>query len=233
MKNLSKQERRALEAVARQASATWEDTPGATASLRVAGKRVAVEIATLKRRGALPIDTVPPRLRFDRVATRLIDGLRAGLGTAAPEGMTLLVTVTAPIRLPAKTTAAIEDKIRRSLGRLPGCIESGTMHGNGVQIHLLRGASPTPPRLVGFVHNPDADPLVLVAMTRELLDLVSSAPGRLDIGSGGERWLVVISARQIVCLQAYRSIEAQLRGETEPKKELLVFGDGKIGALAG
>ena len=52
MRDLKKQERAAIEAVARRFSATWEkgsDPPDAY--IMVAGKRVAVDITTLKRRG--------------------------------------------------------------------------------------------------------------------------------------------------------------------------------------
>ena len=52
MNDLKKQERAAIEAVARRFSATWEkgsDPPDAY--IMAAGKRVAVDITTLKRRG--------------------------------------------------------------------------------------------------------------------------------------------------------------------------------------
>ena len=51
MRDLKKQERAAIEAVVRRFSATWEkgdDPPDAY--IMVAGKRVAVDITTLKRR---------------------------------------------------------------------------------------------------------------------------------------------------------------------------------------
>jgi len=52
MRDLNKQERTAIEAVARRFSATWEKGSGSPdAHITVAGKRVAVDITTLKRRG--------------------------------------------------------------------------------------------------------------------------------------------------------------------------------------
>jgi hypothetical protein len=74
MRDLKKQERTAIEAVARRFSATWEkgsDPPDAY--IMVAGKRVAVDITTLKRRGTGQGNAAKPRLRFDKVATRLIE----------------------------------------------------------------------------------------------------------------------------------------------------------------
>jgi hypothetical protein len=118
MRELKKQEQAAIEAVARRFSATWEKGGDPRdAYLRVAGKRVAVDIATVKRRGTGHGDTARPRLRFDRVVTRLIQGLHASLGETLPGGTTVVLTVTAPIRLPSKTAAALEEKIRALLGR--------------------------------------------------------------------------------------------------------------------
>jgi hypothetical protein len=94
-------------------SATWEkgsDPPDAY--ITVAGKRVAVDITTLKRRGTGLGNAAKPRLRFDRVATRLIERLQATPGESVPDGMTVLLTITAPIRLPSKTAASLEDKIQ-------------------------------------------------------------------------------------------------------------------------
>src|ERR1700716_4047093 len=135
MRDLQKQERTAIEAVARRFSATWEkgsDPPDA--HIMVAGKRFAVDITTLKRRGTGQDSAAKPRLRFDRVATRIIERLRATLGETVPDGMTVLLTISAPIRLPSKTAASLEDKIQTLLGRgSPGRDEKGTIHGNGVR----------------------------------------------------------------------------------------------------
>ena len=52
MRDLKKQERIAIEAVSRRFSATWEKgTDPPDAYITVAGKRVAVDVTTLKRRG--------------------------------------------------------------------------------------------------------------------------------------------------------------------------------------
>ena len=98
MRDLKKQERTAIEAVARRFSATWEkgsDPPDAY--MMVAGERVAVDMTTLKRRGTGQGNAAKPRLRFDKVATRLIERLQATLGETVPDGMTVLLTITAPI----------------------------------------------------------------------------------------------------------------------------------------
>jgi hypothetical protein len=81
MRDLRKQERTAIEAVARRFSATWEkgsDPPDAC--IMVGGKRVAVDITTLKPRATGQGNAAGLRLRFDKVATGLIERLQATLG---------------------------------------------------------------------------------------------------------------------------------------------------------
>src|SRR5690349_8173820 len=81
---VTKEERAALEAVARRFSATWDedgDFPGAY--LTIAGKRIAVDVATLK---AVHGDAAKPRLRFDKVVIHLMDRLQATLGKIVPDG---------------------------------------------------------------------------------------------------------------------------------------------------
>ena len=235
VRDLKKQERTAIEAVARRFSATWErggDPPAAY--LMVAGKRVAVDITTLKRRGAGQGNTAKPRLRFDKVATRLTERLQATLGESVPDGMTVLLTITAPIRLPSKTAASLEDRIRTLLwGGWPGRDEQDTIHGNRVRIQLVRDESERAPKMIGFVHNSDSDPLPLLNMTREWLALISDEAGGRAARRVGDRWLVVISARGRSCLDAYRCIHSQLRLATDFRKILMVFGDGRIGMLTG
>jgi hypothetical protein len=240
MRDLKKPERTVIEAVARRFSATLEkgsDPPDAY--IVVAGKRVAVDIATLKRRGtgqgnAAKPGFNKPGLRFDKVATRLIERLQATLGETVPEGTTVLLTITAPIRLPSKTAGSLEDKIQTLLGRgSPGRDEKDTIHGNRVRIRLLRDESERAPKMMGFVHNSDSDPLLLLNMTRELLELVSNQAGRRAPRLAGDRWLVVISAEGISCLEAYRYIYSQLRMATDFKKILMVLADGHVGMLTG
>ena len=232
---MRKLERAAIDAVARRFSATWEvgiDPPDAY--IIVAGKRVAVDIATLKRRAAGQGDAVKPRLRFDKVATRLIERLQAVIGETVPDGTTVLLTITAPIRLPSKTAAALEEKMQTLLGRRsPARDESTAIHGNRVRIRLLSDDSGRAPRMIGFVHNSDSDPLLLLNMTRELLELASAEAGWRAPRLGCDRWLVVISAREISCLEAYRYIFSQLRMAKEFAKILMVFGDGRVGIVTG
>jgi hypothetical protein len=230
---LNKRERAAIEAVARRFSATWEKgSDPRDASMVVAGKRVVVDITTLTPRGTGQGNVAKPRLRFDKVATRLMERLQATVGETVPDGITVLLTITAPIRLPSKTAASLEDKIEALLGRgSPGRDKKDTIHGNHVQIRLLRNDSERAPKVIGFVHNPDSDPLLLLNMTRELLEAISVEAARRPPRRAGDRWLVVMSAGGTAYLEAYRYISSQLRMATDFTKILMVFGDGQIGTL--
>jgi hypothetical protein len=235
MSDVKKQGRTVVEAVARRFSATWEKgSDPSSAYIIIAGKRVAVDITTLKRRGRGPGNAAKPGLRFDKVATRLIDRLQATLLETVPDGMTVLLTITAPIRLPSKTAAVLEGKIQTLLWReSPGRDEKDTIHGNRAQIRLWRDESGRAPKMIGFVHNSDSDPLLLLNMTLELLELISAEAGRRATRPAGDRWLVVISAEEISCFDAYRYICSQLRAATDFKKILMVFGDGRVEVLKG
>ena len=109
-------------------------------------------------------------LRFDRVVVRVFGDLRSFAEAATPEGVTVLVTISAPIRLPAKTVNELKREIGAGLSAdIPHGDQSATFHGNAVRMRLLEHSSNGTPKLIGFVHNPDSDP-------RRLLDLA-------------ERWL--------------------------------------------
>lgn len=232
---MKEQERSAIEAVARRFSATWEKRDYATGDyLTIAGKRVAVDITTLKRRGSGKDKTRKPHLRFDKVVIRILERLRSAFAETVPGGTTVLLTVTAPIRLPSKTAESLEEKIRILLRRRSlRQDEKGTIHGNRVRIRISKGGSERAPKVIGFVHNPDSDPLLLLNMTNELLELNIFEAKRQAPKPEGDRWLVVINAGESSSLEAYRYIYAQLRIPTDFNKILMVFGDGHVGTLLG
>jgi hypothetical protein len=236
MRNLNKQAQTAIEAVAKRFSATFEKSSGpADAYMKVAGKRIAVDVATLKRRApgrSTGEANATPRLRFDMVVIRLMERLQTTLRETVPDGMTVALTVTAPIRLASKTAASLQEKIQTLLGRQsPGRDAKDTIHGNRVHIRILRHAFAQPPKLVGFVHNSDSDPLLLLNMTSDLLALFSAEAVKRPPKQAGDRWLVVMSAEGLPCLQAYRYIYSQLHIATGFKKILIVFAGGRVEML--
>jgi len=232
---LNERERAAIEAVARRFPGTWEKgSDRAGVHVMAGGKRIAVDIGSLGRRSAADANGGEPRLRFDKVATRVVERLRASLGERVPDDSIVLLTITAPIRVPAKTVAALEEKARALLGRGSARrAEKVTIHGNRVQIRLVSNEAARRSRVIGFVHNPDSDPHVLVAMTREWLELSSAGARKRGVPRAGHRWLVVVSPRKGSCLEAYRYIHAQLGTPIGFDRIVMVFGDGRVGVLAG
>jgi hypothetical protein len=239
MSDLRKQERTAIEAVAKHFSATWEtgDDPS-EAHLIVAGKRVAVDIATRQTRRTGQPSAAKPRLRFDKSVNRLMEHLQAALGKTLPHGITVLFTVTAPIRLRSKTAAALEEKIQTLLGQKPlRRDQKATIHGNRVQIRLLRHESARAPKMIGFVHNPDSDALLLLNMTTELLARITAAVGKRAPKPAptpaDKRWLVLLSADGTSLLETYRYICSQLPAARDFAKVFMVFASGHVELLAG
>ncbi|MBV8726703.1 MAG: hypothetical protein JO233_02875 [Candidatus Eremiobacteraeota bacterium] len=114
-------------------------------------------------------------LRFDQVALRFTERLQTALEEAVPPAKTLIVTVTAPIRLPAKTAAALAEKIPNFLTQAAKRREfRDTINGNEVRVRLVAGVVRGQSRVMAFVHNPDADSDALLNTTQSLLAQMSA-----------------------------------------------------------
>ena len=231
-----------LETVARRYSATLEwgegDAPGPY--LTIAGKRIAVEVAAIKRGIGKGGEITKPRLRFDRVALRLVKELQAALSGIVPDGEAVVVTITAPIRLPAKTAAALAGKVRDRLAHRSAWQRSAwmkfedTIHGNRIRVRRVTGVSVQTSRVIGFVHNPDSDPDVLLGLTQSLLQHVGAAADRhRPKDFAGDRWLVVAHEDGFAHVQTYRQVYAQLGISTDFKRSLLVRAGGRVEDLIG
>jgi hypothetical protein len=97
-------------------------------------------------------------LRFDKVAIRLVERVRDAVRQSVPDGKMVVFTVTAPIRLPSKTAAALEEQIKDALTRRSARIEfEDRIHGNDVRVWVVTTKSRTQ-KVLGYVHNPDVDP---------------------------------------------------------------------------
>jgi hypothetical protein len=111
-----------------------------------------------------------PRLRFDKVALRFVAELQDALAESVPDGKTLVVTCTAPIRQASKTADEIVERLASRLTRRSAKLElRATINGNQIRVRLLKGRSKSVPTVAGFVHNPDADGDVVIDETRALL----------------------------------------------------------------
>jgi hypothetical protein len=99
-----------------------------------------------------------PGLRFDKVALRLIARVQTTLRDHVPIGNAILVTVSAPIRLPAKTATDLEGQVRHWLTDPSRSAERcTTINGNQIRVRIVNAAPGQSPNVLGFVHNPDVD----------------------------------------------------------------------------
>jgi hypothetical protein len=224
------EEQTALAAVARHFAGRWEAGAGrlGDAILRVGRRRVAVAITRVTATKAAAM----PRLRFDRVAVRVVQALRTALAQSAPHGTTAIVTITAPIKVPAKTVAAVGERMRAALGGKGLAANlAETILGNAIRVRMLKRDAPHAARLIGFVHNRDSSADVLLDATQSLLaaiDAKAAAQAAHD-----ERWLVLIGDDGAADVEIYRRACAQLADTSTFAKVLIVADGQRVEALIG
>jgi hypothetical protein len=134
--------------------------------LAIAEKELALKI--LRAGGTSPAKL---GLRFDRVVIAVLGDLRSFVEVATPETLSVIVTISAPIRLPAKTVSDLKTNItaRLAAGSRKPDSSSATLHGNSVHIRLLERSTNAPARFIGFVHNPDSAPERLLDLAEHWL----------------------------------------------------------------
>ncbi|MBW8808762.1 MAG: hypothetical protein JF591_07980 [Lysobacter sp.] len=236
MSRSGKRETAAIEQVARHFGATWEDG-GATspdAYLTLDARRIAVDVAAIDPVVAEHAATAP-RLRFDKVALRLISRLQAALSPRVPDGKVVILTVTAPIRLPAKTAAELERHVGECLRRGAMNVEiSDTICANQTRVRFAKGIAGPASKVIVFVHNPDTDPRVLFDLTTGLLKRIgAAAEQRPPVAFSGDRWLVIADEQGSARIETYRHVYSQLRIASDFSKILVVLADGQVEALLG
>jgi hypothetical protein len=106
-----------------------------------------------ERRIAAKLASAGYRLRYDKVALRLIIGIRDVIDQELPQGQSVIFAIAAPIRHPAKTIAAVS----RLLLDAPAGELRATVHGNEVRARFVGRVSTDMPGVMGFVHNPERD----------------------------------------------------------------------------
>jgi hypothetical protein len=99
------------------------------------------------------------RLRFDKVALRLVRTLQDALAHSVADGEALLFTVTAPIKQPGQTAETMES-LARGVPARQGVGE--TVHGNEVRLRRIADIPAGRPKVLGFVHNPESDPIEIL-----------------------------------------------------------------------
>jgi hypothetical protein len=109
-------------------------------------------------------------LRFDRVVVRILADLRHFADGATPAGMCVLLTITAPIRNPARTAGILEKEIRALL--VEGTVgedRRAIVHGNEIWMRLIRHGPRHRQKFIGFVHNPDSEATRLLDLAEQWL----------------------------------------------------------------
>jgi hypothetical protein len=199
---------------------TLQRKQAAMAAVAKYAKKVDVVIveAQIPRRSKV----TPPRLRFDRVVLRVFERLRTALRDEVPSGVTVVVTITAPILVPGKTIAAVEERIRALLGKRSSRGLTETVHGNEVRIGIIRRPKAATAPIVGFVHNRDSDRSVLFDVTEALVQGLFSIKGRS---------LAVAMEDEPLWADTYRHVCDQVFAHTDFKRVFLVTTDGEVSTL--
>lgn len=222
----------AIDAVARHVSALCEKRDGEPhAYIALGGRRIALEVASLGRPYA--DNLAKPGLRFDRVALRVIARLQAALPGSVPDGLAVILTITAPIRLPAKTVMVLEDKVRDCLATQPRQTEhKDSIHGNLVRFRIVESRSGQTSKVIGLVHNPGTDPDALLDLMQSFLSCVASAAERPALPAATERWLAVVIGGSASYIGMYRQICGQFLQDSGFSEILLVFNGARVEKLA-
>lgn len=109
-------------------------------------------------------------LRFDRVVVAVMSNLRSFAATVGPTDVTVLVAITAPIILPAKTMEDLQQHIGEMLsGPRPAGDRTATLRGNDTRLRLVTVAPVKAPKLIGFVHNRGSTPEALFDLAEQWL----------------------------------------------------------------
>lgn len=237
MAGSDKRERMPIDRVAEYFGATREqgDATSPDGYLRLDAKRIAIDVAVIEPVVAGHGDDAVPRLCFDKVALRLISRLQAALSPRVVDGQVVMLAVTAPIRLPSKTTAELETKIGECLRRETAQFEIGdTICGNQTRVRFAKGGARPASKVIGFVHNPDTDPRVLFDLAAALFNYIGAAAVKRPPESfGGERWLVIADERGHAWIGTYRHVYSQLGVSSDFNKVLVVYADGQVETLNG
>jgi hypothetical protein len=84
--------------------------------------------------------------------------------------VSVVVTISAPIRLPTTTVNELKTQITALLAAgIPRADNCALLHGNTVRMTLIEQSSNTPMRFIGFVHNPDSAPGQLLDLAEQWL----------------------------------------------------------------
>lgn len=109
-------------------------------------------------------------MRFDKVVVRLMGNLRIFVEQLNLNEGVVLLTITAPIKLPAKTEQALKEQIRDFLDSgIPGRDRRIIIFQNSVCFRIIECPSTQATKFVGLVHNPRTDVELLLKLAAQWL----------------------------------------------------------------
>jgi len=100
--------------------------------------------------------------------------MTATLAGVLPEGQSVVITVTAPIKRPAKTAETLEHIVRDGLAHGELC---KTIHGNKVRVRPITHVATNMPKVLAFVHITEADAGLILNIAESLgrIEVIKSA----------------------------------------------------------
>jgi hypothetical protein len=109
-------------------------------------------------------------LRFDKVVVRVLGNIRMSIEQEVSKEATIIMTITAPIKLPSKTEHALIRKIKDLLASGLQLRDSKlTIFQNQVRIRIVESSLKQPAKFIGLVHNPDIDSKLLLNLAAQWL----------------------------------------------------------------
>jgi hypothetical protein len=223
---LSEAQQSAIEAVARHFSAAWSVGEGPPdAYVTVGGRTIALDVAVVESPSLRRQRPGRARLRDDVVAQRVLRDLESALRAHVPDGKAAILTLGAPIQVPAKLVAALTTMLRTYLERGARDVDKKkTVLGNRVRFRVVNRDSAWNAKVIGFVFTGDPEPGGLENAMRALSnEIAAKAKRRLPRRFAGNRWLVLDSDHWIADIKTYRRACAHFPIPHTFRKILMVF----------
>jgi hypothetical protein len=225
-----------INAVARAFSGTWrpgEDPPDAY--LAVGPEAIAVEITTLTQHVTDDRGT-RPRLSDDIATAKLANDLNDELQSLIPDGYTIGLILSSPIREPRKTKAALAEIIRSHLLDLSSLVPDRKLdvRGNPVTLYADHHGEMQYKKVSAAFMNRGSNPDIqenVAHILEERIAAKSQSCARLR--EHGPLWLALLNDYWLTDADTYRHALSLMTISHPFQKLLLIGGDGSVEHLFG
>lgn len=114
-------------------------------------------------------------LRFDKVVMQLSKNLKELSPELIASQKTVLVTLTAPIKVPAKTEKELKDKIRALLlSKKVPTNKKINLYQNNIQLRFITCSVNVKPQIITVVHNRNIHPQDVLSLFTDWVELFKS-----------------------------------------------------------